>query len=234
MTMQSVSPQVKSTLNRGVPWRSDAAWWLVVAEGILAAGFGLYAFLQPEQSRLLLGQILAVVLIVIGGIEAYASLKQRTQGALSAVTLLRSGIAINTGLTILALSFAQIGTVETGRIVLAVGLALVGLVGFAGAYLARRATGATPWAIIINSGVALLLAILFLYAQFSNTAQNQWITVLITLVGLVLIGYGIHLRGSGKGQGTESTTAAPAANPPESAAAQPADQGAPDSSPPPV
>lgn len=228
MSMQSVSSHVKSTLNRGIPWRRNAAWWLVVAEGILAAGFGIYAFLEPEQSRILLGQILAAVLVIVGGIEAYASLKNREQAGLSAATLLRSGIAINTGLTIFALFFAQVGTVEAGRIVLAVGLALVGLVGLAGAYLVRRATGAIPWAIIINGVVALLLAGLFFYAQFTNTSQNRFITALITLVGLILIAYGIYLRESGRGQATESTAAAPAASPPQSATAQPNDPATPD------
>jgi hypothetical protein len=144
------------------------------------------------------------------------------------VTLLRSGIAINTGLAVFALLLAQPGSIEAGRIVLAVGLALVGLSGFTGAYLARRATGATPWAIIINSAVAVLLAALFFYAQFTNTPQNRFIASVITLVGLMLIAYGIYLRESGKSQSTASTSAAPVANSPQPAAAQPDDQATPD------
>jgi uncharacterized membrane protein HdeD (DUF308 family) len=227
MTMQNVSTQVKSTLNHSVPWRRDAAWWLVLAEGILAAGFGIYAFVEPEQSRILFGQILAAVLIVAGGLEVYAGLRTREQGALVTVRLLRSGIAINTGLAALALLLAQVGSVEAVRLVLAVGLALVGLAGFTGAYLAYRATGATQWPIIINSTVAVLLAGLFFYAQLTNTSQSRFITALITLVGLILIAYGIYLRESGKGQRTASTKAAPAANTAQPAAAQPDDQAAP-------
>jgi hypothetical protein len=74
----------------------------------------------------------------------------------------------------------------------------------------------------------VLLAALFFYAQLTNTSQSRFITALITLVGLILIAYGIYLRESGKGQRAATAKATPVSDTPQPAAAQPDGQATPD------
>lgn len=207
MAMQQVSTNIKTTLSKGVPWGRGAAWWFVLAEGLILAGFGVYALIQPEQGRLFLAQLLAGILLLVGAIELYVGLRSVYRPAPMALTLVRGAIAFNSGLTVFALSLFQVSSVEAGRLVLGVALALISICGVVGVVLLYRDARVIPWPLLIHSGIALLLAVLLVYAQAPQVSQGRFAPTLLTITGIALIGYAFYLRGAAaKRQSPASTT----------------------------
>jgi uncharacterized membrane protein HdeD (DUF308 family) len=45
-------------MNRITPWGGKAAWWIVLAEGIIALVVGLYVLVQPQQASTWLTQLI--------------------------------------------------------------------------------------------------------------------------------------------------------------------------------
>jgi uncharacterized membrane protein HdeD (DUF308 family) len=124
MANETKSNIVQSAL----PWQKGAAWWVVLLEGIILTGLGLYMFFARVSTYLLLGWVIALVLGVSGGLRVYLALKMEGDekerrwilihgaigliAALLVVIILLLGAALQTvGLTILGLGCLGYGGV---------------------------------------------------------------------------------------------------------------------------
>ena len=58
-----------------LPWRKGIAWWLVLIEGMVFLGVGLYMVIATEDTSDLLGKILAATLGVMGLAELIRRLR---------------------------------------------------------------------------------------------------------------------------------------------------------------
>src|SRR5947209_3285711 len=61
-----MAQRIEAVLERGVPWSSRAAWWLVTLEGLAALVIGLAIVLHPGTTRDVIVRIVGVYLVAAG------------------------------------------------------------------------------------------------------------------------------------------------------------------------
>ena len=71
--------KVAKRAKAALPSRKGIAWWLVLIEGMVFLGVGLYMVIATEDTSDLLGKILAATLGVMGLAELIAALRVRSE-----------------------------------------------------------------------------------------------------------------------------------------------------------
>lgn len=182
-------------MNRITPWGGKAAWWIVLAEGIIAVVVGLYVLVQPQQASTWLAQLIGAYVLVNSGLAIYAGFSGSGTPGEQPFRLIAGGIGLVTGL--LALAQPLLVTIDTlaSFTVLGVGLLLAGVVDLVGLVVGRDGE-ATHLGRILAGGLHVLLGVLLLYLGYTGTAGNA--LLLLGVVGIVLgallIFYAARLR----------------------------------------
>jgi uncharacterized membrane protein HdeD (DUF308 family) len=193
-----MTTQVKAKVSDGVksaaPWRKGIAWWLVLVEGIVLLGIGLYMVLDHQGTGVMLGKLVAAVLGIMGLLELIAGLRLEASGAVIKVTMIHATVGLVTGLLIFVLLWTDAMTNHAGAVILSVGCLIFGLLGLYRVFLLR---GQAPLrGSLITSvfffffGAVLMLSALGKGLFDASLTLMAW---LLVIAGALLIAWAILL-----------------------------------------
>lgn len=179
------------------PWRKGIPWGIVLAEGIVLLAVGLFLLFAPKQSGRIVGQILAIVLGVTGAIQLIAALRQKQEGQLGLLNMVRSAIGLGVGAIILLLLLLDALSFQAGQIILGLGSLAYGAIGLYLVYLTWESSR-RPWPVVANSLWVLLGALLLLGALGAGLylLVVQVVNLLLLLGGAFLIVWSFVVKGS--------------------------------------
>lgn len=164
----------------------NSPWWLGLIQGLVALGAGLYLLVDPTGARFLIGLLAAIYLLVTGLIYTVRGIIARRPGK-SSLLLIRGIVGLVVGGVLLLMALFDIGTLDLGYTILAIGLILFGGMGLFSS-LFKREGKSFAWGPVIVSGALLAwgLIVLFLRSSINLPAVSGWILVII---GIVIIAY---------------------------------------------
>lgn len=194
-----MTAEIKSKMTDGArqaaPWRKGIPWGIVLAEGIVLVAVGLFLLFAEAAARAVVGHIFAIVIGVTGGIQLYAALKAKQEGALGELNTIRGAVGLGVGALILILFLFNVMTLQAGRIILGLGAVAFGGIGLYLTYL-TRASGVRVGPAIANA-FWVLVGVLLLIAAIGGTLLatiSQVLNVVLLLGGAFLIIWAFVLK----------------------------------------
>ena len=166
----------------------NSPWLLALIQGLVALGAGLFLLFDPTAASFLVGLLAAVYLLVTGLIYTLRGIIARRPGK-SSLLLIRGIVGLIFGGILLAMALFNIGSLQLGYTILAIGLVVFGAMGLFQSVF-KRDGKAFAWGPIIVSGALLAWGLIILFARSSVNipAVSGWILVII---GVVIIVYTI-------------------------------------------
>jgi uncharacterized membrane protein HdeD (DUF308 family) len=145
--------------------RKDKLWWLVLIQGIVAIGLGLYIVSQPEQASANIGLLAAAYIFVSGITQTVTASTQTSKRTQSGLIRGIAGLVIGGGL----LAAAWLGWVDlvTGYTLLAIGLVIYGGLGLWHQFFDRGESPFTWGPVILNALLALWGILVFVSRMMS-------------------------------------------------------------------
>ena len=203
--------ELKNSMEQVKPWSKRAPWWVLLVEGILAIGLGIYALVAPQQAQGLVLLGIALVLAVNGLLAVFSGLRGRQQGNLS---LIRGAIGLAVGLIVILMPVLNFGTALTAAWILAIGLILAGVMALLAIFMEAKAA---RWGNLI---IGLLFGVLGSVIVYNITTGADIVQVaawVLLAFGLLLLAYSFFVRSSAAK--SETPAAAPKAATPAVVAA---------------
>jgi uncharacterized membrane protein HdeD (DUF308 family) len=181
----------KSLAMKANPLRAEMSWPIILIEGLVAGGIGLYALLAEDNARRNLLFLIGAFLLLNGLGYAFRQFQSRgSYNPMATFQLLRAGIGITVGLLVVIDRISDFMGADATRVVLGIGLLGIGLVTLAGMLLVRDEVAFRTGALIS----ALLLSawgIIMLYQASSDTSSTRLLGWMAIIVGGGLIGLAI-------------------------------------------
>lgn len=185
--------QARSFVHRGNPFRSDATWRVVLIQGLVALGIGLYSLFAEDSARQTIMLLIGLFLLLNGLQFAWQGVRKqgdRTDG-MREYQLVRSGIGIATGLIVVIDRVRDFMGIDAARVVAGLGLVGMGLVTVVGIVATRAALG---WRVATLGGALLLAAwgVVVLYGASNDSRATEligWSAVLIGAAMIAIAGY---------------------------------------------
>lgn len=187
-----MTTQIKGTLKRARPWDGQAPWWLVLVEGAVALVLGAYILLRPQQATTVVGQLIALFLLISGILGVLTGLRHRGEGRVATIVLIRGLVGLIVGLLIFGLLFMQILTYNSGTTLLAIGMLLYGVLGLVVGFF-DRGQGGIRWGVVFNSILFAVVGFVALFIQQANVMVD-WVGPLLVIFGIALIVFAILRR----------------------------------------
>ncbi|MGH2533530.1 MAG: DUF308 domain-containing protein [Thermomicrobiales bacterium] len=137
-----MSNRLATTLQQGLPWRKGIPWGLVVVQGVLILGIGLFLLLRPDAARTTIRGLIGAFLIFSSVLGIGAGLRESTRNLpMSPYRLLRGGIGLIVGVLVVLQPVFDYIDDDAARTILAVGLTLWGLIGLYAAFATHDEVG---------------------------------------------------------------------------------------------
>lgn len=182
-----------SFIHKSNPFRSDTTWPVVLIQGLLALGIGLYALLAENSARHTIVLLIGLFLLLNGLHLAWEGLRDRGDGGdgMDRYRLLRSGIGITTGLIVVADRFQDFIGLNASRVVAGIGLIGIGIITLIGIIATREALG---WRVAALGGAILLAAwgVVVLYQASNDSSGSEfigWSAIAIGVAMIAIAGY---------------------------------------------
>jgi uncharacterized membrane protein HdeD (DUF308 family) len=187
-------------LRKGNPLQTELRWEIVLVEGLVAAGIGLYALLAQESARRNIIFLIGAFLLINGLSYAFGGVRRLSKDdPMARFRFIRAGIGAVTGSIVVIDRFADFMSIDAARVVLAIGLLGIGVVTLIGLVTVRGEVERRLAGIIVS----LLLAgwgILVLYVAGNDTNTARVLGWAGLIVGAVLILLALYRRQSGSAQ----------------------------------
>lgn len=184
---------MSDVLRKGNPLRSELNWQVILVEGLIAVGIGLYAVLAQANAHRNIIFLTGVFLLINGLSHAFGGLRRSSADPMARYRLLRAGIGIATGLIVVIDRFADLMSVNSARIVLAIGLLGIGLVTLIGLVtvrgeVERRMVGLVIAVLFIVWGAVVLYLVSI---DSSSAGPLGWAAI---VVGVLLVLLALYRR----------------------------------------
>ncbi|MDQ3656686.1 MAG: hypothetical protein M3457_16630 [Chloroflexota bacterium] len=178
--------QARSFIHKSNPFRPDTTWPVVLIQGMLALGIGLYALLAENSAR--------HIIVLLNGLHlAWEGLTDRGDGGdgMDRYRLLRAGIGIATGLIVVADHFRDFIGLDALRVVAGIGLIGIGVITLIGTVATREELG---WRIAALASAVLLAAwgVVVLYQASNDSRASEfigWSAIAIGVAMIAIAGY---------------------------------------------
>jgi uncharacterized membrane protein HdeD (DUF308 family) len=183
---------IKEYASSTAPWKRNAPWWLVLAEGAILVAVGIYSLAAPDSARETIFAVFGIFLAGNGlaaAIEAFRTEPSRR----TSFNAFRGGIGLSLGFMALFGRFSDYFTADSARIILAFGYLLVGIVSLVALFIARKDAKFPIGTLAFNLAL-VVLGIVFFTGDSSNTSRIEMIGWIAIVVGLLLIALGFFLR----------------------------------------
>lgn len=187
--------KVSDTAKGALPWQKGVAWWIVLIEGIVLLGLGLYMFFAPTSTHSIIGWIIALSLIVSGGLSLFIGFRHTEKDDVRLWTMIHGGVGLAAGLIVVVLLLMNVFLASSGLIVLGLGcLAYAGV----GVYmLIDKKLASLRRISFFGTIFYLAIGVLLLLQAFGVGAlvtTLQWIKLIVIIAGVALILWAFILR----------------------------------------
>ena len=187
--------KARSTLRESAPWNPQAPWWMLLIQGILSLGIGLYLYRQPTEALALTARLIALFLLISGLWQTLTGLRGTRQGAAANMDFARGVIGLLVGVLVFGLSILGALTPQVGGYILAFGMLLYGLLGVA-VGLASRRNGRIRWGFLLINVLFVALSAMIVWGYAERISSR--IGIFLIVFGIYLIGYSVYLAWSGR------------------------------------
>ena len=182
----------KSALRQVRPWRAGMAWWIVLVEGLIALGIGIYLLTSANAGKhfvLLLGLYLLVAHVE----RAIMGFRARIPAAILAERMLRAGIGLTVGLIIVVDAMIPFMNSPAPLVILSLGWLLIGAIGIWEWASARGELGLGLGALVFPI-VSALFGLLMLASRLAlGPFILQALAIVAIVAGVALLGYAFML-----------------------------------------
>jgi len=182
----------KSALRQVRPWRAGMPPWVVLLEGLIALGIGIYILWAPNAGAhvvLLLGLYLLVVHIE----RAVLGFRARIPAVILAERMLRAGIGLTVGLIIVFDALIPFMNSPAPLVILSWGWLLIGAIGIWEWVSARGELGLGLGALVFPA-VSALFGLLMLGSRLAlGPLVLQSLAIVAIVAGIGLLGYAFML-----------------------------------------
>jgi len=182
----------KAALRQATPWRPGMAWWVVVLEGLIGLGIGLYILMNPNAGeRVVL--LLAAYLLLISVERVINGFSAQIPPVILAERMLRAGIGLTVGLIIVLNTWQNFMSPSAALVILSLGWLLIGAVGLWEWFSASGELGLGYGALIFPV-ISTLFGLLMLVSRLSlGGILLQLLGIVAVVAGVALLGYGYWL-----------------------------------------
>ena len=181
-------------LKQGVQGQKLTTWWIVLLEGILLLGIGIFSLANPQAVAPWIVVLIAVYLLVDSGSIIRANTINQVHSASRYYQLAAGGIGLITGLFLLLRLFLGNDSSQITRAIFSIGLLLSGLVFLVGVVATDDKQGVRGRN-IAASILKILVAIIFLITPPGVTLR--FIAIFAAVSGVILIANALVLLGRG-------------------------------------
>ncbi|MCL4857822.1 MAG: hypothetical protein KJZ93_00380 [Caldilineaceae bacterium] len=189
---EQTSEMAKSMLSQVRPWRQGMAWWVVLIEGLIVLGIGIYVLTQPVAGAQIV-VLLAAFLLIISVERAINGFREIIPPAILAERMLRAGIGLTVGLIIVFNNWQNFMNPPAPVVILSLGWLLTGAVGIWEWVTGRQDLGLGLGALIIPA-ISALFGLLMLGSRLAlGGVVLQAIGILAVVAGVALFGYSYWL-----------------------------------------
>jgi uncharacterized membrane protein HdeD (DUF308 family) len=182
--MNNGEATILNKLKQGVPGQKQTTWWIVLLEGILLLGLGIFTLANPQAVAPWIVVLIAVYLLVDSGSIIRANTKNQAHSASRSYQLAAGGIGLITGLFLLLQLFLGNDSLQITRTIFSIGLLLSGLVFLIGVVATDDKQGVRGRDIAANI-LKILVAIIFLITPPGVTLRL--IAIFAAVFGVILI-----------------------------------------------
>jgi uncharacterized membrane protein HdeD (DUF308 family) len=186
-----MTDQAKEMLTQSAPWRRGVAWPVILIEGLVALGIGIYILAQPDDARDVVRQLLGAVLLVNGLLSVLAGFR-RPQAPAARYLILRGAVGATVGLIITLEPISDYLESDASRFILALGALAYGLLGLVQVVATREEAGLRIGPLIVSS-VWIVLAILFFTGDETDNTRLNLLGIVLVILGLLLCAYAYYL-----------------------------------------
>lgn len=188
-----MSDHVVTYSKKLAPW--SAPWWVALLQGIFALGLGIALMVWPTEATLLLGQLLALYLLVSGVFEVIEGLRNPRTTTAANISFYKGIVGAVIGGLLLLLIFMQAVSASTGFILLGIGLLVYGAVGLFLGF--QRHSGNGKLLSLIAAALFVILGILSIWFQDAGV-MDVWVAWTLVILGAGLIVLAFMRRSNAK------------------------------------
>jgi len=191
MTDQTTE-MAKSALRQVRPWRAGMPWWVILLEGLIALGIGIYVLMAPNAGNSIV-LLLALYLLVVHVERAIIGFRSRIPAAILAERMLRAGIGVTVGLIIVVDALIPFINPPAPLVILSLGWLLIGAIGIWEWVSARAELGLGLGALVFPV-VSALFGLLMLASRLAlGPLVLQSLAIVSIVAGIALLGYAFML-----------------------------------------
>jgi uncharacterized membrane protein HdeD (DUF308 family) len=179
-----VVDRLEAAAGRTIPWHRDAAWPIVLLEGVIAVSIGLAIVAHPGSTRDLIIRLIGVYLAVSGLIGLFADWRRQRAGTDGRYTGIRHILMVVVG------ALAAYDPHLTSLV--AWGCIIVGLAGLV-LMLAVPDLGNARWGVLVISAVSIVFGFLLFWALATGTFLIAVVGLALILAGFLLVVHAIRV-----------------------------------------
>jgi len=208
--------QSKAVLVKSNPLRADLPWLVILSEGIIIGGIGLYAVLAEESAQRNIVFLIGVFLFLNGISAIYAAVRDRRElDSMTPFSYFRAGVALSTGTIVIVNRFNEFMSLKAARTIVGAGLISIGIVAILGLIAISRTTEFRPAAYVLPA-ILTILGVVAIYQAANDNNTSKLIGWVALLIGIGLVGLAFLRRQQQEAASTASS--APPDSPPAPAA----------------
>ncbi len=184
--------------------KKEKSWWLVLVQGIIAIGLGVYILVQSEQAIVYIGMLGAAYIFISGITQTVGTVVQKNEKSKSGLIRGIAGMVIGGGL--LAAGWFGWIDVRTGYTLLAIGLLIYGGLGLWRNFFDR---GDNPfsWGPIFLNALLMLWGFLVFFSRMQGFDLAFISAVILIVFGAVAIVWSFLIRPNSGQEASESGNA---------------------------
>ena len=173
---------------------NGSKWWVTLLQGVIAILLGLYLLIGGNQAAVYFGLVAAIYIFVVGLIEIFRADR-------GSVGYYRGIVGLVVGGLLLILAAFPFLSFETGFLIFAIGVIIVGALGLYASFFARSGRS-FDWGPVLINALLLLWGIAIIFFR-TREAELQSVTGWILIaIGAILLLWGFF------GRSTDEETAA--------------------------
>lgn len=188
--------RAKAVVVRSLPWQQGVAWPVVAIEGVALLAVGLFMALRPDTALDAIRVLLGIVLLVMS-VQQIGNAFRNPGHPFALFQMLRGGVGATIGLLVAIEPLFRAFTPEAARIVLGVGLLVVGALGLIGLLYVRSAE-AMQIESVVTAALTIAFGLVVLGGGGGRAPLLGWAAV---GGGVALIVYAAVLLRSGRTRG---------------------------------
>ncbi len=159
---------------------------------------GLFLTVQPDAARSTMRGLIGAFLIFSSVLAIFSELRPATRNLpMAPYRLLRGGVGLLTGLVVVLQPVFDYVDADAARTILAVGLALWGLIGLYAAF-ATHDEGGLRWNTVILSGVSIAFAVMLFGTSAGDNPFVRPVGIVAMIIGAILLAYAYVLHRSSR------------------------------------